>query len=158
MACPYDFIVENAEQIEIACALPDKMHQQRNQTLFQLTADNYEQLTDSPFEIAEQDSFDFEVEVEGAEPIYHRFVLSGVHNSDLERLEQDLLKICQAYVDWLDDTPFDDYVFMTMATGSDYGGLEHLASTSLITPRDDLPSYYEPEEPSEKLSALFGTL
>jgi predicted metalloprotease with PDZ domain len=156
LACPYDFIVENAEQIEIACALPDKMHQQRNQTLFQLTADNYEQLTDSPFEIAEQDSFDFEVEVEGAEPIYHRFVLSGVHNSDLERLEQDLPKICQAYVDWLDDTPFDDYVFMTMATGSDYGGLEHLASTSLITPRDDLPSYYEPEEPSENYQRFLG--
>lgn len=45
---------------------------------------------------------------------------------------------------------------MTMATGSDYGGLEHLASTSLITPRDDLPSYYEPEEPSENYQRFLG--
>jgi predicted metalloprotease with PDZ domain len=36
-----------------------------------------------------------------------------------------------------------------MATGNSYGGLEHCNSTSLITPRDDLPKANEPEEPSK---------
>lgn len=156
LVCPHDFLVENADAVELACALPSKMHQQRSQTLFQLTAQNYEQLTDSPFEVAEQEGFDFDIEAAGREPVYHRFVLSGVHNSDLERLAADLPKICQAYVDWLGDTPFEDYLFMTMATGNDYGGLEHLASTSLITPREDLPTYYEPPEPSENYQRFLG--
>lgn len=155
--CPQQFISDNGGEVGIACALPDKLHQQRERTIFQLAANHYEQLTDSPFEIAEQDGFDFDVTVAGKDkPVYHRFILSGVHNSDLERLAEDLPKICQAYVDWLGDTPFSDYLFMTMATGSDYGGLEHLASTSLITPRDDLPTYYEPDEPSEGYQRFLG--
>ena len=157
LICPQDFYDVNGVEVSLATALADKMHQQRTQTIYQLTADNYEQLTDSPFEIAEQDEFWFEVNSKNNDKnIPHRFVISGVHQSDLERLEQDVTKICQSYVDWLGDTPFDDYVFMTMATASDYGGLEHLASTSLITPRDDLPSFFEADEPSDNYQRFLG--
>jgi predicted metalloprotease with PDZ domain len=45
---------------------------------------------------------------------------------------------------------------MTMATGNSYGGLEHPNSTSLITPRDDLPKVNEPEEPSEDYQRFLG--
>jgi predicted metalloprotease with PDZ domain len=155
LICPQDFYEVNGVEVSLATALPEKMHQQAKQTIYQLTADNYEQLTDSPFEIAEQDEFWFDVE-SGENTIPHRFVLSGVHHSDLERLETDLSKICQSYVDWLGDTPFDDYLFMTIATSSDYGGLEHLASTSLITPRDDLPTFFEQAEPSESYQRFLG--
>lgn len=90
----------NGVEVSLATALAEKMHQQAEQTIYQLTADNYEQLTDSPFEIAEQDEFWFDVK-SGENTIAHRFVISGVHHSDLERLETDLSKICQSYVDWL---------------------------------------------------------
>ncbi len=86
----------------------------------------------------------------------HRFVISGVFDADLNRLQQNLRQICQTYVDWLGDTPFADYVFLTMATDNDYGGLEHAASTSLITPRDDLPSVYEPAAPSDNYQRFLG--
>lgn len=155
LICSQDFYDVNGVEISLATALPEKMHQQAHQTIYQLSAINYEQLTDSPFEIAEQDEFWFDVQ-SGNKAIPHRFVISGVQQSDLERLETDLNKICQSYVDWLGDTPFDDYVFMTMATEKDYGGLEHLASTSLITPRDDLPTFFEEAEPSESYQRFLG--
>lgn len=155
LICPQDFYEVNGVEVSLATALPEKMHQQAQQTVYQLTADNYEALTDSPFEIAEQEEFWFDIQ-NGDKTIAHRFVLSGVHQSDLERLAQDLTKICQSYVDWLGDTPFDDYLFMTMATANDYGGLEHLASTSLITPRDDLPTFFEKDEPSESYQRFLG--
>jgi predicted metalloprotease with PDZ domain len=43
-----------------------------------------------------------------------------------------------------------------MATGNSYGGLEHCNSTSLITPRNDLPKANEPEEPSEDYQRFLG--
>ena len=118
-------------------------------------ADDYEQFIDSPFEIAEQRAFDFVVQAADRQ-VPHRFVISGVFDADLNRLQQDLTQICQTYVDWLGDTPFADYVFLTMATDNDYGGLEHAASTSLITPRDDLPSVYEPAAPSDNYQRFLG--
>jgi predicted metalloprotease with PDZ domain len=45
---------------------------------------------------------------------------------------------------------------MTMATGNSYGGLEHCNSTSLITPRDDLPKAMKPEEPSKIINVSWG--
>lgn len=155
LICPQDFYEVNGVEVSLATALPDKFHQGLNQSIYQLTATNYEALTDSPFEIAEQDAFWFDVQ-SGDKVIPHRFVISGVHQSDLERLETDLNKICQSYVDWLGDTPFEDYVFLTMATEKDYGGLEHLASTSLITPREDLPTFFESDEPSESYRRFLG--
>lgn len=109
---------------------------------------------DYPFEFGVQTQFDFEVNCQG-KPISHRFFIAGRHEADLDRLRVDVQKICQSYVGWLGDVPFADYTFMTMVTGSDCGGLEHINSTALITPRGDLP-VREKHRPSENYQRFLG--
>ena len=118
---------------------------------FTLKADNYDQLIDSPFELAEQTRFSFE-----AKGIPHEFAVSGQHQTNVERLKADLSKICETEIAIFGSAPFKNYTFMTMATGNSYGGLEHCNSTSLITPRNDLPKTNEPEEPSEDYQRFLG--
>ena len=123
---------------------------------FMLQAENYHELIDYPFEISEQDTFDFLIQDENNQTLSHRFYLSGRHNANMGRLQQDITQICQSYLNWLGDAPFDDYTLMTYASGQDYGGLEHLNSTSLITPRNDLPSVDEPKNPSASYQRFLG--
>ncbi len=118
---------------------------------FTLEADNYAQLIDSPFELAEQTRFSFE-----AEGIAHEFVVSGKHAMNAARMQQDIQKICATEIQMFGSAPFNDYTFMTMATGNSYGGLEHPNSTSLITPRADLPKANEPEQPSKDYQRFLG--
>jgi len=118
---------------------------------FTLKAENYDQLIDSPFELAEQSRFSFE-----ANGIPHEFVISGKQTTNLTRLQADMAKICQTEIDMFGSAPFQNYTFMTMATGNSYGGLEHCNSTSLITPRDDLPKADEAEEPSKDYQRFLG--
>lgn len=94
-------------------------------------------LLDYPVEIAERQSTRFFACVRDTR-VEHRFFVSGVCRTDLPRLGRDLQAICQSYLDWLGFAPFDDYTFITRATQSDYGGLEHINSTALVTPRADL--------------------
>ena len=110
---------------------------------------------DYPFEISTQTHFEFTVQA-NERPIRHRFFIAGRHNTDTNRLAYDVKRICQSYVDWLGDVPFDNYTFMTMATGSEYGGLEHINSTALITPRTDLPNILENIEPSADYQRFLG--
>lgn len=130
-------------------------YRQFMQGRFTLSSQNYDELIDSPFELAEQSRFEFNVE-NGETLIPHQFVISGRHSANLTRLKQDILKICQTQVDLFGSAPFKDYTFMTMATGSHYGGLEHCNSTSLITPRQDLPKHDEPEQASEDYQRYLG--
>ena len=118
---------------------------------FTLKADNYAQLIDSPFELAEQTRFSFE-----ANGIPHEFVVSGKHAMNIARMQQDIEKTCATEISMFGSAPFKNYTFMTMATGNSYGGLEHPNSTSLITPRDDLPKTDEPEEPSADYQRFLG--
>lgn len=118
---------------------------------FTLKADNYAQLIDSPFELADQTRFSFE-----ANGIPHEFVVSGKHSMNAARMQQDIEKICSTEISMFGSAPFQNYTFMTMATGNSYGGLEHPNSTSLITPRNDLPKINEPEEPSEDYQRFLG--
>ncbi len=121
-----------------------------------LQADSYHQLIDYPFEIAEQQFFDFIIQDNDHQTLSHRFYLSGKHSANMGRLQQDLTQICQTYLHWLGDAPFDNYTFMTFASGQDYGGLEHINSTSLITPRRDLPKTAEPNLPSTDYQRFLG--
>lgn len=123
---------------------------------YSLQADSYHELIDHPFEIAAQESFSFIIQDDGHQTLSHRFFISGKHHANMGRLQQDVTQICQAYVNWLGDAPFDDYTFMTYASGQDYGGLEHINSTSLITPRRDLPSINEPKIPSNDYQRFLG--
>ncbi len=121
-----------------------------------LQADSYHRLIDYPFEIAEQVMFDFIIQETSHQTLSHRFYLSGKHSANMGRLQQDITQICQTYLNWLGDAPFNEYTFMTYASGQDYGGLEHINSTSLITPRRDLPSADEPILPSKEYQRFLG--
>ena len=118
---------------------------------FTLKAKNYAELIDAPFELAEQTRFSFE-----AKGIPHEFVVSGKHAMNAARMQQDIEKICATEISMFGSAPFANYTFMTMATANSYGGLEHPNSTSLISPREDLPKANEPEEPSEDYQRFLG--
>lgn len=118
---------------------------------FTLKAKNYAELIDAPFELAEQTRFSFE-----ANGIPHEFVVSGKHAMNAARMQQDIEKICATEISMFGSAPFSNYTFMTMATANSYGGLEHPNSTSLISPREDLPKANELEEPSEDYQRFLG--
>lgn len=160
---PAEFLADkDASRVRLACGLEAVQSQSATQIrsdkpqIYHLQADSYHELIDHPFEIAEQDSFDFIIQDDSHQTLSHHFYLSGSHNANMGRLQQDVTQICQTYLDWLGDAPFNDYTFMTFASGQDYGGLEHINSTSLITPRRDLPSIDEPKVPSSDYQRFLG--
>ena len=142
------FLPEELQHFQLATGLAAKSLVKGRYTL---KANDYMQLIDSPFELAVQSRFAFEVA-----GIPHQFVVSGQHAMNAERMQQDIEKICRTEIELFGSAPFKDYTFMTMATGNSYGGLEHPNSTSLITPRDDLPKWNEPAEPSADYQRFLG--
>ena len=120
----------------------------------QFRAETYDELIDHPFECADFDEFTFDA---GGVP--HRFVISGKHRGDLERLRVDSQKICQGHCELFRDkvAPFDHYVFQLHVVDDGYGGLEHRASTALICPRNDLPVVGDPSI-SEGYRELLGLI
>lgn len=154
---PAAFLADkDASLVRLACGLEAVQAQIDNPQIYTLQADSYHELIDHPFEIAEQDSFDFIIQDNSHQTLSHHFYLSGKHSANMGRLQQDVTQICQTYLDWLGDAPFNDYTFMTFASGQDYGGLEHINSTSLITPRRDLPNADEPKVPSSDYQRFLG--
>ncbi|QSB53301.1 M61 family metallopeptidase [Acinetobacter calcoaceticus] len=148
-ACEVEvFLPDELKHFQLATGLASKSLVKGR---FTLKADHYDQLIDSPFELADQTRFGFETH-----GIEHEFVISGPHNANVDRLKADIEKICAAEINMFGSAPFKNYTFMTMATGNSYGGLEHCNSTSLITPRDDLPKSNEPTEPSKDYQRFLG--
>ncbi|MDO7391727.1 M61 family peptidase [Acinetobacter baumannii] len=148
-ACELEiFLPDELKHFQLATGLASKSLVKGR---FTLKADHYHQLIDSPFELADQTRFSFETH-----GIEHEFVISGTHATNVDRLKTDIEKICAAEIDLFGSAPFKNYTFMTMATGNSYGGLEHCNSTSLITPRDDLPKSNEPTEPSKDYQRFLG--
>jgi len=133
------------------CRLPLSTEPLEETVQFARQAASYAELIDHPFEIAELAQAQFE-----AAGMVHRLAISGRHQTDLIRLSNDLQKICQTQIDFFGSAPFDDYLFMVMATGNSYGGLEHQNCTSLITPRDDLPRLGESVRPSTAYRRFLG--
>ncbi len=142
------FLPDELKHFQLATGLVSKSLVKGRYTL---KADNYAQLIDAPFELADQTRFSFE-----ANGIPHEFVVSGQHKMNAERMKQDIEKICSTEISMFGSAPFENYTFMTMATGNSYGGLEHPNSTSLISPRDDLPKADEPTEPSADYQRFLG--
>lgn len=109
-------------------------------------AADYDELIDHPVEIG-----DFALATFKAHGVPHDIVISGrVPNLDLPRLAKDLKAICEAQIALFEPktkkAPMDRYVFLTLAVGDGYGGLEHRASTALICARADLPSTATPAD------------
>ncbi len=102
-------------------------------------AANYDELIDHPVEMGTFDLATFK-----AHGVTHDIVLTGrVPNLDMARLAADLKKICEEQIILFEPksrcAPMNRYVFMTLAVGDGYGGLEHRASTALVCSRSDLP-------------------
>ncbi|UNU73924.1 M61 family peptidase [Moraxella nasovis] len=154
LSVPNAFFDRNPNAI-LACGLPHDTHHDGDATLYQLRPIQAFESYDYPFEIASQDEFCFDVSC-NHKTIAHRFFVSGIHFGDLDRLKTDVRKICQSYVTWLEDVPFGDYTFMLLATDNEYGGLEHINSTALVSPRSDLPSIHEPKQPTADYQRLLG--
>jgi predicted metalloprotease with PDZ domain len=121
-------------------------------------AADYDELIDHPVEMG-----DFALATFTAYGIRHDIVVTGrVPNLDMERLQQDLKAICETQIAFFEPktkkAPMDRYVFLTMAVGDGYGGLEHRASTALICSRNDLPTTAAPKtaERSEGYVTFLG--
>jgi len=102
-------------------------------------AQNYDELIDHPVEMGTFANIGFSVH---GTP--HEFILTGVvPNVDLERIARDLKKICAHQIALFEPktkrAPVERYLFLTMALGDGYGGLEHRASTALMCSRSELP-------------------
>ena len=114
-------------------------------------AQNYDALIDHPVEMGTPQVIKFIVC--GAE---HELVFTGqIPNLDIKRIRDDVKRICESQIRLFEPqtarAPFLDtssrYVFMTMVTGNDYGGLEHRASTALVASRKDLPTVGQTQAP-----------
>ncbi|MGZ8316514.1 MAG: M61 family metallopeptidase [Telluria sp.] len=121
-------------------------------------ASNYDELIDHPVEMG-----DFALGTFKAHGVPHDIVITGrVPNLDMARLQADLKTLCETQIAFFEPrtkrAPMDRYVFMTMAVGDGYGGLEHRASTALICNRNDLPSNIAPKfsEPGEGYVKYLG--
>ena len=120
-------------------------------------AADYDELIDHPVEMG-----DFALGTFTAHGVEHDIVITGrVPNLDMERLERDLKQLCERQIAFFEPktrrAPMDRYVFMTMAVGDGYGGLEHRASTALVCNRADLPTTADTSrKPSEGYIKYLG--
>ena len=93
-------------------------------------ADDYDTLVDSPFEIGTQSIYTFEVLGKS-----HQLAIWGHGNIQPITLIKDIKKIIEIEAKLYGELPYDHYLFILHLSGSDFGGLEHKSSCSLIYPR-----------------------
>jgi predicted metalloprotease with PDZ domain len=98
-------------------------------------AQSYDELIDHPVEMGS-----FSLVTFRARGVPHDVAISGRHDCDLQRIARDLKRVCEYQIDLFGGkAPMRRYVFLVMALGEGYGGLEHRASTALVCSRWDLP-------------------
>jgi len=105
------------------------------------SAENYDKLVDSPVEIGDFKESDFE---EGGGH-YRVIVDAEPGDYDMEKLAAMLHKVVAAATGWMDDRPFDNYMFLYhFPRGRGGGGMEHAYSTAIAVNADALAK--APEE------------
>lgn len=106
-------------------------------------AADYDELVDHPFELGAFWRGRFE-----AHGVPHEFVVAGaLPDFDGERLLADARRICEAQIAFWHGArkpkssavPFERYVFLLNTCEDGHGGLEHRASTALLSARRNLP-------------------
>jgi predicted metalloprotease with PDZ domain len=134
-------------------------------------AADYAELVDHPFKLGRFWRGQFK-----AHGVLHDYVVAGaLPDFDGKRLLADVQKICEAQITfWHGGTaskntnakksaslkakvPFQRYVFLHNLTEDGHGGLEHRASTALISPRRDMPQQGKPET-GEGYANLLGLI
>jgi predicted metalloprotease with PDZ domain len=98
---------------------------------FVLKAPNYDILFDSPIEVGNQDTFDF-----NAAGVHYEVAMYGGGNYDKERLKTDMAKIIEQQTAMMGENPNKRYTFIVHNFLKGGGGLEHLNSTVLGATRD----------------------
>tara|TARA_R110002110_G_scaffold383245_2_gene594612 strand:+ start:53812 stop:55596 length:1785 start_codon:yes stop_codon:yes gene_type:complete len=99
------------------------------------SAQDYARLLDCPITIGEITFLDFQVDNKT-----HTIALTGTVLGDLDKLKNDVQKICQTQSDlFADSLPFDSYLFLLHLLEDGYGGLEHSDSTALIAAIQCMP-------------------
>jgi predicted metalloprotease with PDZ domain len=91
-------------------------------------SENYDRLVDSPVEIGTFKESDFD---EGGG--HYRVIVDAESGDyDLEKISSMLRKIVAAATGWMDDRPFDSYMFLYhFPRGPGGGGMEHAYSTAI---------------------------
>ncbi|KPK38762.1 MAG: peptidase M61 [Gammaproteobacteria bacterium SG8_47] len=124
---------ERYEQWRVATTLPRLAAPPYGFGTYQ--AADYDELADHPVEIG-----DFVLTTFDVRGIPHDVAIYGRQRADLQRLTRDLKAICDTHVDLFGELPpIDRYLFLIMAVGEGYGGLEHRSCCSLLCSRFDLP-------------------
>ncbi|KAA6186975.1 M61 family metallopeptidase [Thiohalocapsa marina] len=116
-------------------------------------ADDYDDLIDHPVEMGRFALVPFAVR-----GVPHWMAISGRQHADLDRLAADLAPICEQQAALFGELPVDRYLFLTMAVGEGYGGLEHRFSCSLLCSRNDLPRLPAQSSSASDQSAESGPL
>jgi predicted metalloprotease with PDZ domain len=99
------------------------------------SAESYDRLVDSPVEIGMFQESDFD---EGGG--HYRVVVDAQSGDyDMEKISAMLHKIVAAATNWMDDRPFDNYMFLYhFPRGPAGGGMEHSYSTAIAVNADVL--------------------
>ena len=113
-------------------------------------AEDYWHLVDCPVEMGQFQELAFSVD--GAP---HRMVVTGRATFDGGRIARDLERICAEQTAVFGELPVQQYLFMVMAVGEGYGGLEHRDSTALLCSRKALPSP-DMEQPDRHYREFLG--
>jgi predicted metalloprotease with PDZ domain len=107
------------------------------------SADNYDRLVDSPVEIGDFQESDFE---EGGGH-YRVIVDADAADYDMTKIVGMLHKITAAATGWMNDRPFDSYLFVYhFPHGPAGGGMEHAFSTAIDVSAESLKGSSTPLE------------
>jgi predicted metalloprotease with PDZ domain len=106
---------------KVATGLPEVFGQPHT-----FSAENFDILYDSPFEVSDFKELKFEVR-----GVPHRIVIDGDGNYDPARMRTDVQKIVTAETALFGPIPYQNYTFILHLRSNTGGGLEHLNSTAL---------------------------
>ncbi len=93
-------------------------------------ASDFDTLVDSPFEIGQQELYEFEVL---GKP--HKLAIWGTGNAQPDHLISDIDKIIVEEAEMFGGLPYENYLFLLHLSSQGYGGLEHKFCCSLNYPR-----------------------
>jgi predicted metalloprotease with PDZ domain len=115
-------------------------------------AADYDELVDHPVELGRFWRGRFTA---GGVP--HEYVVAGaLPDFDGDRLLADAKRICEAQIAFWHGKkgkpPYERYVFLHNLIDDGHGGLEHRASTALISPRRDMPAAGTAAQPKTEMS------
>ncbi|MEP7102812.1 MAG: PDZ domain-containing protein [Burkholderiales bacterium] len=148
---------------QVATALPAVKIDAAGRGVYE--AAGYDELVDHPVELGRFWRGRFE-----AYGVPHQYGVAGaLPDFDGARLLADAKRICEAQIAFWHGTPsrrggssstkppYNRYVFLHNLVEEGHGGLEHRASTALISPRRDMPALGKPET-SEGYVNLLGLI